>query len=228
MSRNTDATPSAPLSVPLTVPLTSASSSRLSKDFALITTFAAIITMCALLPAIKLAAVPAPITLQTFGVMLAGLALGPRRGFVAVSLYLFAGAIGLPVFSGGSGGFASFVGPTAGYLISFPLLAAAVGFVAVVLKRSALGRPAENHESTHRSGSVLRTIAIIAACLVSSYLITHLLGIFGMAWRVPLPLHDAFAADAIFIPGDVIKTVSAVIVAQSLWRAFPQLGARAK
>ena len=73
---------------------------------------------------------PVPVTLQTLGVLLVGAALGWKRGFAALALYLALGAAGLPVFAGGSGSFAKFLGPTGGYLLSYPLAAALVGFLA--------------------------------------------------------------------------------------------------
>src|ERR1700684_3857010 len=64
---------------------------------------------------------PVPLTLQNFGVLLAGLMLGSRRGFAALVLYLAEGAAGLPVFSiGGLGGIAQLLGPTGGYLFAYP------------------------------------------------------------------------------------------------------------
>lgn len=62
---------------------------------------------------------PVPIVLQNMFVLLAGLLLGSRWGLAAVGVYLFAGACGLPVFAGGTGGIGRFVGPTGGYLIGY-------------------------------------------------------------------------------------------------------------
>jgi biotin transport system substrate-specific component len=71
---------------------------------------------------------PVPFTLQTFFVLLAGALLGPRNGFLSMSLYLLLGISGLPVFSGGGFGFARIVGPTGGYLLAFPLAAFVIGW----------------------------------------------------------------------------------------------------
>jgi biotin transport system substrate-specific component len=73
---------------------------------------------------------PVPLTLQNFGVLLVGLALGRRRGFAALVLYLAEGAAGLPVFNPtGAGGIAQLLGPTGGFLLAYPLVAALAGFV---------------------------------------------------------------------------------------------------
>lgn len=73
---------------------------------------------------------PVPITLQTFAVILVGMALGPVVGFSTMALYLAEGAIGLPVFSPqGPGGITQLLGPTAGFLFAYPLAAAAAGWI---------------------------------------------------------------------------------------------------
>ncbi len=86
-----------------------------------------LITICT---QISLPLFPVPMTLQTFAVFLIGLTYGWRLGGITVSLYLFEGAIGLPVFSGGKGGMIVFMGPTAGYLVGFLLAAIACGWFA--------------------------------------------------------------------------------------------------
>jgi biotin transport system substrate-specific component len=75
---------------------------------------------------------PVPITGQTFGVLLAGAVLGARRGFLSQVIYLALGAAGLPVFAGGS-----LIGPTAGYLWSFPAAAFLLGWM---VERGAIRR----------------------------------------------------------------------------------------
>lgn len=70
---------------------------------------------------------PVPYTFQTLIVMLAGALLGKRNGFFSMTLYLALGAAGLPVFSGGGFGLARILGPTGGYLLSFPIAAFVIG-----------------------------------------------------------------------------------------------------
>jgi biotin transport system substrate-specific component len=79
---------------------------------------------------IPLPGTPVPLTVQNFAVLVVGLALGSRRGFAALALYLVEGASGLPVFSPhGPGGIAQILGPTGGYLIAYPFVAALTGFI---------------------------------------------------------------------------------------------------
>jgi biotin transport system substrate-specific component len=73
---------------------------------------------------------PVPLTLQNFGVLLVGLTLGSRRGFAAMALYLVEGAVGMPVFNpSGLGGVAQLLGPTGGYLLAYPFVAALAGWI---------------------------------------------------------------------------------------------------
>ncbi|MBU2550241.1 MAG: biotin transporter BioY [Proteobacteria bacterium] len=62
---------------------------------------------------------PVPISLQTFFVLLTGFVLGPSSGAICIGLYLAAGLLGLPVFTGGGTGLAKLFGPTGGFLFGF-------------------------------------------------------------------------------------------------------------
>lgn len=91
--------------------------------FALALTAAAQVT-------IPLPGTPVPFTLQPLVVVLAGLMLGPVAGAASMILYLFAGAVGLPVFSPvGAPGILRFIGPTGGYLVAYPVAAWAAGAI---------------------------------------------------------------------------------------------------
>ena len=71
-----------------------------------------------------------PVTLAVFFALLAGLIIGPVWGVAAVGLYLFLGAIGLPLFANGSGGLGYFAGPTGGFLVGYLGATFASGLVA--------------------------------------------------------------------------------------------------
>jgi biotin transport system substrate-specific component len=73
---------------------------------------------------------PVPYTLQTFGILVVGGALGLRRGGAAALLYVSLGVIGLPFFAEGRGGLSVVFGATGGYLIGFVLAGALVGRLA--------------------------------------------------------------------------------------------------
>ena len=71
---------------------------------------------------------PVPVTMQVFAVLLSGLLLGRRWGTVAQLQYLLLGAMGLPVFALGRGGFGVLFGLTGGYLLSYPVAAGLSGW----------------------------------------------------------------------------------------------------
>jgi biotin transport system substrate-specific component len=74
--------------------------------------------------------VPVPITMQTFALTMLGVLYGWRLGALTVLAWLGEAMMGLPVLANGGGGLAPFVGPTAGYLVSFPIIAALAGYLA--------------------------------------------------------------------------------------------------
>jgi biotin transport system substrate-specific component len=176
-------------------------------DVALIATFAAFVAVCAVLPAIPTGGA-VPITLQTFGVVLTGLVLGPRRGFLALLLYVAVGLAGLPVFSGAVGGVGVLAGPSAGYLLAFPLAAAVAGALGLLARRAA---------------PRWRVPALFGAAAAATLLTVHPLGIAVLGWRLGLSSSEAIAAGAVFLPGDVIKNLLAAVVAAAAIRAFPDL-----
>jgi biotin transport system substrate-specific component len=181
-------------------------------DLGLIAVFAALVAGSALIAAIPVGGLGVPITLQTLAVMLTGLALGPGRAFAAVGLYVLLGLAGLPIFSGGRSGLGVLAGPSAGYILAFPLAAAAVGWLTAVVLRRTTGRAIR-----------LRAVLLFAAAMVSSIILVHSLGVLGMMVNAKLDFAKAFLADLAFYPGDVIKNALAVTIALSLHKAFPDL-----
>lgn len=174
-------------------------------DLALIAVFAALIAVLSLVPAIPVG-VGVPITLQTLGVALAGLTLGPVRGFLSVLLYLVVGFAGLPVFAGGNAGLGVLAKPSAGYLLSFPLAALIAGGLAVLLARHGV-----------------KYWKLFVAGIVASFVVVHPLGIAGMMMNLHLPLRKAVFADMVYWPGDVAKNLIAAGFALTVRKAFPRL-----
>ncbi|WP_298460144.1 biotin transporter BioY [uncultured Cellulomonas sp.] len=185
-----------------------AARTSVATDVALVSTFAAFIAVCALLPAIPVAGLAVPITLQTFGVMLAGTVLGARRGALAALLYVVVGLAGLPVFSGGAGGLAIVGGASFGYLLAFPIAAAIAGALVTAGRRARTGR---------------LPLVVFGAAMAGSLLATHPLGITVMGWRLGMGPAEAIATGATFLPGDVIKNVLVAVVATAVFRAFPDM-----
>ena len=87
-----------------------------TRDLTLTALFAAI--LCVAAP-FSIPVGPIPITLATFAIYLAAIVLGKKYGTLAVVIYILLGAVGLPVFSGFSGGFQKIVSATGGYIIGY-------------------------------------------------------------------------------------------------------------
>ena len=139
---------------------------------------------------------PVPIVLQNLFVMLTGLLLGGRWALISVGTYLLAGAVGLPVFAGGTGGIGKFVGPTGGYLLGFAAAAYLIGLIA----EKGRGRVAVD------------ILAMVAGTLV--------IYAFGVAWlKVATGMTLTGAASAGMLPfliGDALKIAAAVPIARTL------------
>ncbi len=157
--------------------------------------FAALIA-CGAYLAIPIPISPVPIVLQNLFVLLAGLLLGGRWGLASVGIYLLAGAVGLPVFTGGKGGVAHFFGPTGGYL---------VGFAASVFVAGLIAHQAET--STRRDVAAV----FVGTLCVYAFGVPWLKAVTGMPWE------KAFLAGMVpFLIGDGLKAASAVILARAL------------
>jgi len=172
-----------------------ASSVASTRDIVLVALFAALIAVLGLVPKVDLPFLAGvPITVQTLGVMLAGLFLGPRRGALAVLLLVFMVLLGAPFLSGGRGGLGVLFGPTAGFLLGWIPGAFLVGFVFFLFQRMA---PAK----------VL--INAFLACLVGGVVVIYAVGIPVLAWRAAMPIDQAVAVSLAFIPGDLFKAALA-------------------
>jgi biotin transport system substrate-specific component len=106
-----------------------AGSEKAVRQVAIVVGASVFVALCARL-SVPLPYTPVPLTLANFGVLVVGVALGSKRGFAALALYLAQGAAGLPVFSAGAGGMAQLLGPTGGYLLAYPLAAFVAGWIA--------------------------------------------------------------------------------------------------
>jgi len=140
---------------------------------------------------------PVPVTMQTLVVLLVGAVLGPRAGAAAVLAWLALSFAGAPVLAGGKAGIAAFTGPTAGYLISFPLVAFAAGFL-----------PKGDRLASH-GARLLGFLALHAAILFA-----------GWSWlSAMIGPEAAFAAGvAPFVIGALLKSA----LATAIFAAFPR------
>ncbi len=170
--------------------------------------FAAIVAALGLLPPIPLAFIPVPITAQTLGVMLAGAMLGARRGGLALLLFVVLVVSGLPLLSGGRGGFGVLLGPTGGFFLGFPLGAFVIGWLA---------------ERLPRPGNV---VSLFVACALGGIGAVYPLGILWLALVGGVPFDKAAAGALAFVPGDLIKAGIAAFAAAAVRRGYPALAVR--
>lgn len=147
---------------------------------------------------------PVPLVLQNFFVLLSGLILGPLTGTASVVLFLFAGAIGLPVFSGARGGFVHFLSPSGGYLAGYVLCALAAGLIG--------GNPEKQRDIS----LARRCIAVFAGLLVV-YVpgLLRLYTVLDHDW-----IKTVSSGFVPFIPGDIIKGTIAVLISPRLRRTL--------
>ena len=142
-----------------------------------------------------------PFTLQVPMVVLAGLLLGVRHGALSQVVYLMLGAIGLPVFAGFTGGLGTLLGPTGGYLVSYPFAAAVAGFAAGTVARAARGRAVAG-------GTAFGLLAL---------LIIYALGAAWLAVQAGLTPGAALATGVLpFVPFDVVKVILAALLAAAV------------
>jgi biotin transport system substrate-specific component len=144
----------------------------------------------------------APVTLQVLGVFLAGIMLGPAWGAGAMVLYLVAGAVGAPVFASGSAGIGVLLGPTGGYLLSYPLAAFVIG---VLLHRGFDTRDIKT-----------AGLPLLVGALVAGTAIIYLLGIVGLMIAGGLGPVEAFVSGAaVFLPAEAAKIAAAIGIVRS-------------
>lgn len=181
-----------------------------TKDLVLVALFAAIIVVLAALPPVVLPWVPVPITLQTFGVMLTGLVLGPRRAALVLTLYVALALLGLPILPGGRAGLAVLMGPTGGFLLGMIPGAFVVGYLSVAFKTSA----PETTGATYRDVS-----RCFVASVVGGILVVYLFGVPWLAIVAKMDFTKALLAVTVFIPGDLIKAAAAAFLANQIRKA---------
>ncbi|MBX2805910.1 MAG: biotin transporter BioY [Hyphomicrobiales bacterium] len=178
------------------------------QDLIHISLFAALTAALGLVPRIDFVAiVPVPITAQSMGPMLAGAILGARRGALSQALFLVLLAAGLPLLSGGRGGFGVFATPSAGFVLAWPLAAAVTGLLVERFWRN------------------LGFFKAYAASVIGGIGVVYLIGIPVLAAIAGLSLSAAIAGSALFIPGDLIKAALAASVAMFVKRGYPIINA---
>jgi biotin transport system substrate-specific component len=152
--------------------------------------------------ALPLPFTPVPLTLQPLAVLGVGLAVGPVAGFLAMLAYIAEGLCGLPVFSPtGPGGLAQLLGPTGGFLMAYPLVAALSGGIPRILSKS---------------------LPRFASASLGGFAAILVLFVFGAGWFLHYTHQSLEAAwigaVAPFLPGEIVKVFVAAGVYSTLTR----------
>jgi biotin transport system substrate-specific component len=163
---------------------------------------AALLTLSA---KIKLPLPYVPMTLQTLVVLLIGAAYGRRLGVATVMAYLGAGAAGLPVFAGSSGGLAPLVGPTAGYLFGFVAAAFITGWL------------------SERGWD--RSVPWLFVAMATGHIVILAAGFAWLAFGARLGIGKAWAVGVVtFIAASVIKNALGAVLIPAVRRAVDRRG----
>ena len=151
-----------------------------------------------------------PIVLQNVLCVLSGVLLGGLLGGAPTALFLIAGLIGLPVYSGGTGGLAVWLGPTGGFLPGYLLGAVTAGLIA--------GKP-----SVEQKKCSIMLVVRVSLAILAGMVILYIPGVIRFAYwataagKVPMDktaLAYTMGACVIpYIPGDILKIVIAIPVA---------------
>lgn len=147
---------------------------------------------------------PVPISLTNLAVFIAVYVLGTKKALVSCLVYLLIGFVGLPVFSGFSGGPAKLLGPTGGYLIGFVFMALVSG---VFIERF-WGR---------------RMMGVLGMAIGS--LVCYLFGTVWLAYQAKMTFAAALAAGVLpFLPGDLAKIVLAAAIGPQIRERLRKAG----
>ena len=179
-----------------------------TKDLVLIALFSALIVALGLFPPIPVLGIPAPITAQTLGVMLAGTILGAKRGVLSVVVVLVLVAIGLPVLAGGRGGIAIFQTASGGFLIGWIFGAFVIGFIL------------KNFISDTQV-NIRAHVIIFIACFLGGICAVYAPAIFWISSISGATLGEVYASLLVFVPGDLVKAVIAMLITIGVRRTYP-------
>ncbi|XID95014.1 biotin transporter BioY [Paenibacillaceae bacterium WGS1546] len=181
--------------------------------------FGALFIACSFMK-VHLGFTPVPISLQGFGIMLAGGLLGAVYGFWSIFLVVGLTALGLPLMNG-SGGIAQMTGPTGGFIWMFPVSAFLVGWIAdrLYAGKKKLARP--------------RQLVLLLSVFAFGSLLLYVSGVPWMAHVLDSDKYDTWsgaikAGMLPYLPGDVIKAVAATAVILALRPVLPTVRPKRK
>ncbi|WP_055474851.1 biotin transporter BioY [Gordonia sp. HS-NH1] len=171
--------------------------------------FAALIAALGLPGTINIGTSGVPITLQSLGVILAGAVLGPKKGTLAVIIFMVLAIAGLPILSGGRNGLTALSSPTAGYFIGFLPAVIVIGVLTAIMISTGSGK--------------YRVLWGIGINAFGGIVVLYACGVLGLLIRTDLTVWAAITTNGPFIPGDIAKVVVAALVAAQVHRGRPGL-----
>ena len=165
--------------------------------------FAALIAVSGFI-AFPLPGTPVPIVLQNMMPILASGLLGGLYGTASTAIFLIAGLLGLPVFSGGRGGLAHLLGPTGGFLIGY---LAAAAFLIIFFRKPGAKDLALVSSGKNNSIKLINYLKIIAASF-SGFALIYVFGIARFMQLTNRGLFESLSLACIpYLPGDFIKMI---------------------
>lgn len=165
--------------------------------------FAALIAVSGFI-AFPLPGTPVPIVLQNMMPILASGLLGGLYGTASTALFLIAGLLGLPFFSGGRGGLAHLLGPTGGFLIGY---LAAAAFLIIFFRKPGAKDLALVSSGKNKSIKLINYLKIIAASF-SGFALIYVFGIARFMQLTNRGLFESLSLACIpYLPGDFIKMI---------------------
>ena len=162
--------------------------------------FAAITAICSQI-AIPTGIAAVPFSLCVVGVFLSGALLDVKTAAISQAIFIFMGAVGLPVFSQAQGGFSVLAGPTGGYIFVYPLMAFLISFICSKTKK--------------------RSFVIMLLSMIPALVCCYITGSLWLSFISDISVGAAFAAGAVpFIIPDIIKIILSSVLSQILLRAL--------
>ena len=156
----------------------------------------AIIAILGLVPVIPLPFSSVPIVLQNIGIFLAGVILGRKYGTLSVIVLLV--VAGLPLLSGGRGGIGVFAGPSAGFLLLYPVVAFMIGAI------------------RDRFINEINFWILFVGILVFGVIALDVIGTLIMGMIINIPFTKAISISLAYLPGDILKAIVASLIGTAL------------
>ncbi len=170
-----------------------------TKDITTIAIFSAIIGVVSQLSIPMPSGVP--LTLQTFIIPLVGVLLGAKKGTIATFIYIMIGTIGVPVFANFSSGFGIILGPTGGFILSFPILALTAGI------------------------GYKKSTPIFFILLIVGAIINFAFGLIFFSFATQYDLATSFVYCILpYIPTTIIKIILLTLLSKKIRNRFMKLG----